>query len=42
MSLDLMRERGVRLDEQKFDWRDIVPPPTSKLDDDALRVFGLF
>jgi hypothetical protein len=31
-----MKEKGIRLDEQKFDWRDIVGVPTSKLDDDAL------
>ena len=36
MSLDLMKEKGIRLDEQKFDWRGIVGVPTSKLDDDAL------
>jgi rubrerythrin len=31
-----MKEKGIPLDEQKFDWRDIVRMPTSKLDDDAL------
>ena len=36
MSLDLMKEKGVELDKQKFDWRDIVRTPTSKLDDDAM------
>ncbi len=35
MSLDLMKEKGVPLDRQKFNWRDIVQAPTSKLDDDA-------
>jgi len=30
-----MKEKGVELDKQKFDWRDIVRTPTSKLDDDA-------
>jgi hypothetical protein len=35
MSLDLIKEKGVPLDQQKFDWRDIVRLPTSKLDDDA-------
>lgn len=35
MSLDLMNETGIELDKQKFDWRDIVRAPTSKLDDDA-------
>jgi hypothetical protein len=36
VSLDLLKEKGVPLDKQKFDWRDIVRVPTSKLDDDAL------
>jgi hypothetical protein len=31
-----MKEKGIQLDDQKFDWRDIVRLPTSKLDDDAL------
>ncbi len=35
MSLDLMKEKGVGLDEQKFNWRDIAGVPTSKLDSDA-------
>ena len=35
MSLDLMNEKGIELDEQQFDWRDLVRVPTSKLDDDA-------
>ena len=35
MSLELMKEKGVSLDEQKFNWRDIVGAPTSKLDSDA-------
>ena len=36
MALDLMKEKGVPLEKQKFDWRDIVQVPTSKLDDNAL------
>ena len=36
VSLELMKEKGIPLDKQKFDWRDIVRMPTSKLDDDAL------
>jgi hypothetical protein len=36
VSLDFLKEKGIPLDEQKFDWRDIVGLPTSKLDDDAL------
>ena len=35
MSLDLMKEKGVGLEEQKFNWRDIAGVPTSKLDSDA-------
>jgi hypothetical protein len=35
MSLDLMKEKGIALEKQKFDWKDIVRVPTSKLDDDA-------
>jgi len=31
-----MKEKGVPLENQKFNWRDIVRSPTSKLDDDAL------
>src|SRR5688572_6986447 len=30
-----MAERGIPLDRQKFDWRDMVRTPISKLDDDA-------
>jgi hypothetical protein len=37
MALDLMREKGVPLEEQlmSFTWRDMVRVPVSKLDDDA-------
>lgn len=35
MALDLMNERGVPLDKQRFTWREMVSPPISKLDDDA-------
>jgi rubrerythrin len=35
MALDLMKERGVELDKQRFTWRELVSPPVSKLDDDA-------
>jgi hypothetical protein len=31
-----MKEKGIALDQQYFDWRDLVRTPTSKLDDDAL------
>jgi hypothetical protein len=30
-----MKEKGVPLDQQTFDWREIVGAPTSKLNDDA-------
>ena len=33
--MDMMKERGVPLERQVFDWRDLVQPPYSKLDDDA-------
>jgi rubrerythrin len=35
VALDLMKEKGIPLEKQKFDWRDMVRVPTSKLDDDA-------
>lgn len=35
MSLDLKKEKGIPLEEQRFDWHDLVRVPTSKLDDDA-------
>lgn len=35
MALDIMNERGVTLDKQEFDWKDLVQTPFSKLDDDA-------
>jgi hypothetical protein len=37
MALDLMREKGVAVEDQllSFNWRDIVRLPVSKLDDDA-------
>ena len=35
MALDLMREKGVPLERQEFDWHDLVRVPYSKLDDDA-------
>lgn len=36
MALDLMKEKGVSIDRQLFNWRDIVQIPVSKLNDDAL------
>ena len=35
MGLDIFKEKGVALEKQQFTWRDMVQPPTSKLDDDA-------
>src|ERR687884_1327554 len=35
MTLDIFKEKGTPLDKQLFTWRDVVPAPTSKLDDDA-------
>lgn len=35
MTLDILKERGVPLDRQSFNWREIVGSPMSKLDDDA-------
>jgi rubrerythrin len=35
MALDLLKEKGVDLDAQRFTWREMVSPPISKLDDDA-------
>jgi hypothetical protein len=35
VALDIMKERGVALDRQKLDWRDMARAPISKLDDDA-------
>jgi hypothetical protein len=35
MSLDLMKEKGTPLDQQRFTWREMAGPPYSKLDVDA-------
>ena len=35
MGLNIMDNRGVALDRQRFTWRDMVQKPISKLDDDA-------
>ena len=35
MSLDLLRDRGVPLEAQRFSWTELVQPPISKLDTDA-------
>src|SRR5688572_28561331 len=35
MALDLYKTRGTPLERQVFDWKDLVQPTYSKLDDDA-------
>ncbi len=35
MALDLMKERGTPLAEQRFTWKELVQPTYGKLDDDA-------
>jgi rubrerythrin len=35
MALDLLKDKGVPLEKQRFTWKDLVQPPYSKLDDDA-------
>ena len=35
MAIDLLKDRGTPLEQQKFTWRELTQPPYSKLDDDA-------
>src|SRR5919108_2112988 len=35
MALDLLKDKGVPLEQQRFTWRELTQPPYSKLDDDA-------
>ena len=35
MTIDLLKDKGTPLEQQRFTWRDLVQPPYSKLDDDA-------
>lgn len=35
MAINLLTDRGVPLDRQKFTWKELVQKPISKLDDDA-------
>ncbi|HET9862468.1 MAG TPA: hypothetical protein VFP37_03435 [Steroidobacteraceae bacterium] len=35
MTLDLFTDRGTPVAKQRFTWRELVPKPISKLDDDA-------
>src|SRR5687768_1471917 len=35
MALDLLKDKGVPLEQQRFTWKELVQPSYSKLDDDA-------
>ena len=35
MALNLLKDKGVPIDQQKFTWKDLVQKPISKLNDDA-------
>lgn len=35
MGIDLLKDRGVGLDKQRFTWKELAGRPVSKLDDDA-------
>jgi hypothetical protein len=35
MALDLLKDKGVPLEQQRFTWKELVQPTYSKLDDDA-------
>jgi hypothetical protein len=35
MAIDLLKDRGTPLEQQRFTWKELVQPPYSKLDDDA-------
>ena len=35
MALNLLKDKGVSIDQQKFTWKDLVQKPISKLNDDA-------
>lgn len=35
MAIDLLKDRGTPLEQQRFTWKDVVQAPFSKLDDDA-------
>jgi hypothetical protein len=36
VALNLLKDKGVALDRQHFTWKELVQPPYSKLDDDAM------
>ena len=35
MAIDLLKDRGTPLEQQRFTWKELVQPTYSKLDDDA-------
>src|SRR5215213_6357491 len=35
MALNLLKDKGTPLEQQRFTWKELVQPPYSKLDDDA-------
>jgi hypothetical protein len=35
MAIDLLKDRGTPLEDQKFTWKELTQSPYSKLDDDA-------
>jgi hypothetical protein len=35
MAVNLLQDKGIPLEQQRFTWRELVQPPYSKLDDDA-------
>src|SRR5215211_5488044 len=35
MAVNLLKDKGTPLEQQRFTWRELVQPPYSKLDDDA-------
>src|SRR5919108_665415 len=39
MALNLLKDTGVPLEQQRFTWKELVQPPYSKLDDDAFTRF---
>ncbi|HMJ15937.1 MAG TPA: hypothetical protein VK524_31185 [Polyangiaceae bacterium] len=35
MAIDLLKDKGIALEMQRFTWKELAPPTYSKLDDDA-------
>jgi hypothetical protein len=42
MALNLLKDTGVPIEQQKFTWKDLVQKPISKLNDDAFTRCGSF